>query len=307
MNAASYPPAAHVADLLPAYVNGTLDQDGRGRVHAHLPSCAACRADLAEWQAVAAAATAAFAPASAAMSDEFARVWQAVDQTGATGQPRGSGGAPFAGHRAPARDGQRLEDAMDTYASAWPSRRTTRDGRHWRLGSAPRRWMIAELAAVALLLLTLGAGFLAFGKLRPGAGDHRTFVAAPGAMADHPLVGSWLVSGVSQISYPEAASVFSPDGAVTHIVFSDISPHLPIGNAVGRWAPTGERSATFTLVTVVPDGTVTLRAEVTIDASGDNFMGTYDVVTRAPNGTKLVVDGPNSLRASRIKVERMGS
>ena len=42
----------HVAGLLPAYLNGTLEAREDRRVEDHLRACPACRADLASWEAV---------------------------------------------------------------------------------------------------------------------------------------------------------------------------------------------------------------------------------------------------------------
>lgn len=50
-------------DLLPAYAAGSLERADRDRVGAHLADCAPCRADLAAWQAIAAAAALADQPA----------------------------------------------------------------------------------------------------------------------------------------------------------------------------------------------------------------------------------------------------
>jgi hypothetical protein len=44
-------------DLLPAYAAGSLPAADRDRVRAHLADCPRCRADLAAWQVIAAAAT----------------------------------------------------------------------------------------------------------------------------------------------------------------------------------------------------------------------------------------------------------
>ena len=44
--------AQHIADLLPAYVNGTLNAIERQRVQQHLLLCEACSIELATWQAL---------------------------------------------------------------------------------------------------------------------------------------------------------------------------------------------------------------------------------------------------------------
>jgi hypothetical protein len=71
----------HVAHLLPAYVNESLDRRRRERTHAHLAGCAACRAELADWEALRGATRTAVmadlapAPDSALMG----RVWAQID------------------------------------------------------------------------------------------------------------------------------------------------------------------------------------------------------------------------------------
>jgi len=47
----------HVGSILPAYHNGTLDADDQPFVRAHLASCAACRTESAEWEAIASASS----------------------------------------------------------------------------------------------------------------------------------------------------------------------------------------------------------------------------------------------------------
>ncbi len=42
----------HIVDLLPAYVNGRLEPQEMRRVQEHLSRCAACRAELAAWEAI---------------------------------------------------------------------------------------------------------------------------------------------------------------------------------------------------------------------------------------------------------------
>jgi hypothetical protein len=69
----------HLADLLPAYVNGTLAARDARRVSQHLSNCAACRATLAAWEVVGGAVQTASEPAilpSLALMD---RVWAQID------------------------------------------------------------------------------------------------------------------------------------------------------------------------------------------------------------------------------------
>jgi len=47
--------SVHVVDLMPAYLNQRLDNGDRARVEAHLRDCAACRAELDVWRAIASA------------------------------------------------------------------------------------------------------------------------------------------------------------------------------------------------------------------------------------------------------------
>jgi hypothetical protein len=69
----------HVADLLPAYLNGSLDDSTATRVGRHLSHCAACRTELEGWQALRGAALAASAPALGPDVSLMARVWAEID------------------------------------------------------------------------------------------------------------------------------------------------------------------------------------------------------------------------------------
>jgi hypothetical protein len=76
----------HVSDMLPAYINGTLDAETAARVAAHLPACAACRAELAEWRAIAGAAPMLYHHVSIPADAVLDRVWREID--GAEAAPR---------------------------------------------------------------------------------------------------------------------------------------------------------------------------------------------------------------------------
>lgn len=70
--------AAHSTDLLPAYLNGTLDPELAKEVREHLQNCAGCRAELASWEAVSDAAVvrseALPAPSAGVMEGVWAKV-----------------------------------------------------------------------------------------------------------------------------------------------------------------------------------------------------------------------------------------
>ena len=69
----------HVADLLPAYINGTLDHPTGERVHAHLLHCEACQIELSSWEAVRDAAQLAAAVTPRPSANVLNAVWAKID------------------------------------------------------------------------------------------------------------------------------------------------------------------------------------------------------------------------------------
>lgn len=75
------PNVDHVAPLLPGYLNGTLDRSDAAVVRRHLMECAACRSELAAWEAIG-DATRAVADRTLLPSDgSLERVWAAIDRS----------------------------------------------------------------------------------------------------------------------------------------------------------------------------------------------------------------------------------
>jgi hypothetical protein len=70
----------HVADMLPAYLNGTLAAGTAARVEAHLSGCAACRTELAEWRAIAGAAPILYQQSPIPDDTLLSRVWSEIDR-----------------------------------------------------------------------------------------------------------------------------------------------------------------------------------------------------------------------------------
>ena len=78
----------HIADLLPAYLNGTLDAQSTHSVQKHLLVCEACRHELSTWEALRGAAQFAAASAPFPSANILGQVWakiDAPDQRHATG------------------------------------------------------------------------------------------------------------------------------------------------------------------------------------------------------------------------------
>jgi len=69
----------HVTDLLPAYINGTLDGPISERVRAHLLDCEVCQSELSSWEAVRAAAQLAAAVTPLPSANVLNAVWEKID------------------------------------------------------------------------------------------------------------------------------------------------------------------------------------------------------------------------------------
>jgi hypothetical protein len=71
----------HLADLLPAFVNGSLDRATSDSARLHLARCPACRHEFEAWVAIDAATQASQSPILLPSRDILGRVWAEIDWT----------------------------------------------------------------------------------------------------------------------------------------------------------------------------------------------------------------------------------
>jgi hypothetical protein len=129
--------------------------------------------------------------------------------------------------------------------------------------------------------------------------------ASPGAMAEHPLVGAWLLdTSGEETGNPSSDIIFHADGTY---VESDVD-----GVGIGSWEPTGDQTgaATFLFHQAGEDGaisTVKIRATVEVAADGLSFTATYTLEFVGADGTSSGELGPGTATGTRITVEPEGT
>ncbi len=168
------------------------------------------------------------------------------------------------------------------------------------------------LAALMAASVSLVLGSV---PVRTGAqsGDEAGTPSASG----HEFVGAWRVTFDTPAGPSQSLLTVMADGTV---LFSGrpVSPAAG-GNpttfssaAHGAWEPTGPDIAATTWVGLVTDGegnflaVVTDSVEVTLDASGDSWSGSYSASVADPNGNVLYVGG-STVEATRITVQPLAT
>jgi hypothetical protein len=130
--------------------------------------------------------------------------------------------------------------------------------------------------------------------------SHATTLAQGSDLADHPLVGSWLLdTDVESDENSPALAVFTSDGVY-------IQSEGEGSISIGAWESTGDTSAIMTAQSVSPDLTLVLRATIEVSEDGDSFTAPYSLELVDAAGESLGEYGPGEAAGERAPVEEMG-
>ena len=161
--------------------------------------------------------------------------------------------------------------------------------------------MRRTLVLVPVLAVAL-AGWVALGRGGTSAQD-----ATPAALADHPIVGAWLLDvDADDPANPPALAIFHDDGT-----YLQADPDG--SNGVGTWEATGPTTAALTAIFHGQDetggfaGATTARGTVEVDEAGEALTAEYTLDFGGPDGTSAGEIGPATATAERIAVEPMGT
>jgi hypothetical protein len=152
-----------------------------------------------------------------------------------------------------------------------------------------RRTIVVLLSAIVLL-----------GTVLVGGGAFAT--AQDTDLADHPLVGSWLVDTDTENpeNLLELATIFA-DGAALLSSADGTTGH-------GAWEPTGDATANLTFVLVFEDGgRLTIRASAEVAADGQSFTSPYTNEFFDSSGQGSGEIGPGTAEGTLIEVEEPGT
>jgi hypothetical protein len=162
-------------------------------------------------------------------------------------------------------------------------------------GRFAMRQFTVSLAVVVVLLVGV---FASMG---------RSTTAQDANTAEHPIVGAWIWDN----------DPANPGTDISYAIFHDDGTYVEMtggGPIVGAWEVTGERSVLLTgfgrvdldedPTTDGPVGTLTLRLEAEVDASGDMTTAPFTFEIKDTNGN-VVFGGNAEARGTRIAVEPM--
>ena len=98
----------HVSDILPAYINGSLDRPSTECVREHLAHCSACQVEVAAWMKISSAAQTATRLTPVPSADLMERVWTEIDRTEAPRSLDRDGREKTSGHPSQTRWSERM-------------------------------------------------------------------------------------------------------------------------------------------------------------------------------------------------------
>ena len=151
-----------------------------------------------------------------------------------------------------------------------------------------RRTHVVVLSAVMVLVtLFVGRGALA---------------AQDPDLADHPLVGSWVVDADTEDpeNLPEMV-IISSDGTVSYSAAGGLT-------GVGVWEPTGDTAAIVTISLLFDDGwQLMIRASVEVSPDGHSFTSPYTNEFFDATGQGSGEIGPGTAEGVRMTVEGPGT
>jgi hypothetical protein len=155
----------------------------------------------------------------------------------------------------------------------------------------PQRRTFSTLLALALVLFACGRA--------------AAQVATPAALAEHPIVGAWRWASYPLVSAdpdPQSYAIFHADGTYQE-VFGDQT-------FIGVWQTAGARGADVIShsgdIALSPDvfeaGTLTVRANLVVDETGNALAGTSTVRATAADGTVVMEAGPYTIAGIRLSI-----
>ncbi|MBA2276338.1 MAG: hypothetical protein H0W06_01130 [Chloroflexia bacterium] len=128
---------------------------------------------------------------------------------------------------------------------------------------------------------------------------------------DHPLIGTWRVTGTSAGEEFPLITTWSADGTVVGIepLVLAVGPDFVVFNtpSLGTWEATGDDSGAFTVETLASDGQGNFAGTVTVSGvwqaseDGQAVTGTYAYSAADPMGN-VIVAGQGTDEGTRLTV-----
>jgi hypothetical protein len=152
-----------------------------------------------------------------------------------------------------------------------------------------RRLVLVSVAALSLVGGVIGASAVTSASTAPP-------VPSDGATTESPIVGTWLLTDVNDPESAPFTGAFIANGIYVEVDTGDV--------AIGVWEATGPDTVAMSYTSTDEEGTITVRASLTVD--GDNVSADYTlefVGEGAPSGEY----GPGQVTGTRVAVSPMGT